>query len=199
MEGHNLQGLLANLPHREQKRLVARYFSAVFGEENVLTTEGNPEWYGRKVPAVEPQVVKEVTWELCEVGFRVELRHLDRFLVWVPVSASLEQRTSFELNRERMLEEVFDGRPLVSDALPTTNTGLAADNIQDRAASLNGLRRLMQRWPEVPSTIRDCPMLGASTAVETLRRAESELSRYYCQTFWELAGCPPILPRRLPL
>ena len=182
-----------------EKRVAFEYFAAVFGKDNVLQEIGEVEWCGKPVVEYGEQTVKEVTWEISDVGFRVELRHLDRLLVPPPVVMhDFESRRMFEADRERIIESVFDGRPFVSDTLPTANTGLAADDIRDRAASLDGLRRLILRWPNVPSTIDDS-ILTETTPVDVLERAERELTSFYCQTFFELSGRPPTVPRRFPL
>ena len=188
-----------NTRRGEEKRVAFRYFAAVFGADNVLLDAEDVDWFGRKVVEFDEKTMREVTWELFDVGFRVELRHLDRILVPPPVIMDFESRRVFEVDRERMIEAVFDGRAFVSDTLPTANTGLAAEDIRDRASCLEGLRRLVLRWPDIPKTVRDYEMLTETTPIDTLERAERELSLLYCQTFYECSGRPPILPRRFPM
>ena len=183
-----------------EQRVAFQYFAAVFGHDNILQEAANVEWFGEPVVDLGEQTIKEVMWEVCDVGFRVELRHLDRILVPPPVIMNdWESRRRFEVDRERIIEAVFDGRAFVSDTLPTSNAGLAAQDIRERAPSLDGLRRLVMRWPHVPQTIRDYPMLTETTPIDDLERAEREMSCYYCQTFFEHSGRAPILPRRFPL
>ena len=183
----------------EQKRQVFRYFYAAFGESNILNSDGDVHWRGRKIDTLDVKTIQEITWEVHEVGFRVELRELDRELVPVALSLSHTARQDAETHRERMLNRVFLGRPLVSDTLPTANVGLADHDIRARAESLDALRQVLVRWPGAPKVVLDCQVLTSLSPPETLQLAEVEMCRFYCQMFWETAGRAPIVPRRFPM
>ena len=157
------------------------------------------EWFGTGIQNLRPKTVQQIAWEVHHIGFRLELRHLDRTLVRMPLSVDRETWRAAEERRDKLLQEVFAGRPLTSDTLSAANTGLEAEDIRDRAASLDALRRLVLRWPEVPNAVRDCPALTSATPGAALLQAERDLTQYYCQMFWEHGGRAPIVPRRLPL
>ena len=157
---HTVHDLTQNTFAAERKRRVYQHFTAVFGEDNLLYSDSDVEWFGAIVRVLEPKTVQQVAWEVCHIGFRIELRHLDRTLVREPLpSIDCEICRDLEEHRDRLLQEVFAGRPLTSDTLPTVNTGLEAEDVRDHAASLDALRRLVLRWPEVPNAVRDCPTL----------------------------------------
>jgi hypothetical protein len=74
----------------EKQKLVMRN---LFGDDlldtqgNTFSPEGVVEFRGEQIPVTSlasppALLIQKITWELFELGFRYELRDLDRYLAW---------------------------------------------------------------------------------------------------------------------
>lgn len=180
-----------------RKRVVVQFFQIAFGVDSIMEEEGEPRWFGEPWTGT-PQQMQELAWELCEVGFRAELTELDSHLV--PPSA-LEGENSHvtEVQRRDLIQRVCANRPFIPTAIPKKSEGIAADDMQDRAASLEALRRLMCRWPGVPDRIKSFARISSSTPQHELLQVEKALAAHYVQTFWEVSGRAATIPRKVPV
>ncbi|THG97080.1 hypothetical protein EW026_g4855, partial [Hermanssonia centrifuga] len=133
---------MKNTKKSEQKRQIAAIFSRIFGEGNVVEGQVPGDWFGRAVNLIECKdslIMAEMLWELSEMGFRHELRELDRYLV--PFVA--KQPDVGESQRRLMVNNVFPpSRPFHMKELPTKVDGLAASNLADRVRYLDALRQI---------------------------------------------------------
>ncbi len=157
------------------------------------------EWFGRAVSLKEGkdrQLMLEMVWELCEMGFRHELLEVDRFLV---PSMGRDPDTG-KFQRWLMVNNVFPpSRPFHLKQLPTAIDGLAASDLVSRARYLDALRLLLSRWPSVPPSIKSSQSLLNVASVPLLEKVERDMAKFYCQTFYEVSGRAAIIPRRFPI
>lgn len=186
-----------NKQRAESKRHVAAVFQEVFGNA-ILDTDIPVEWFGRSLDnlseAAWKRVLQEIAWELSEVGFRYELTELDRYLV-----PSLEFSEIEEHQRLDLISRVFPSdQGLIFKRLPLRVQGLACESVQERAVYLEALRQVVSRWPSVPTKIKHAVPMTHHMAPAFFKLREKDLLLYYCQTFFEVSGRPPALPRRFP-
>ena len=153
---------------------VARFTSAL--GEHSQCVPGDPRWYGRDITAVSERDALQITWEIASVGFRMELRALDRQLV----------KDNEDANA--LIDDIFANKPLVLETLPTDGEGLAARTVAGRARSLEALRRLQCRWPSVPEVIATAAPVSATSACDVVAELEHAMATFYVQTFWDVAG-----------
>lgn len=134
------------------------------------------------------KLCRMIAWELCMVGFRCELRELDRHLV----------RNGGQ-DRAALLRNVFPSyHGLLMKDFPTGSHGLGAETAQDRAPYLDAFRLLVFNWPNAPIRLQHLSftLLTSDAAFASL---ELELFTFYCQIFFDHAERPPMIPYKLPL
>lgn len=144
-------------------------------------------WAGQQA-ATTVRVLQEILWELCYIGFRLDLTALDRLLV--PEDP--------EDTRCRLLQQVFGPSLLMCSSATDAETGLAAGDIQFRVASIEGLRQVIRRWPRATHHIYCMPPINSSCAEADLLLYEQRLCDRFCQQFAESAHRAPIVPRLWP-
>jgi hypothetical protein len=193
---------------------VRRAAKEIFGEELVAQLKGGIEelWWHETALQVNQQsivdldanIVREVIWELFEHSFRYEFLLLDMVAarslwhdpedhVGRPYAAAARQDT---------IREVFgnDGKFLLwGDPFPTRNSGFQAETMDMRTPSLERLRKVMVAWPSVPSVLDHSfyPELGKDRYSPVV--LERRVVGFYCQTFFDYFGRPPIVPHRIPI
>ncbi|KAF7791351.1 hypothetical protein EIP86_002365 [Pleurotus ostreatoroseus] len=184
----------------------SKQITAVLDTFAQMLGDSNPDesvvakWFSDNVESLDEcawkRVLREVAWDVSEVGFRVELTELDRYLV--PRSAPGDDRERIE--RDVLLLRVFPAdRGLIIKDFPRAQDGLEATHLDKRSAYLEALRQVLSRWPGVPDNIKSCPALTSSNSTVFVARMEREMADYYCTTFFRVAGRAPVLPRCLPL
>lgn len=188
----------------EMKQTICHLFHGVF-QKDILACPVPETWFGRSLASLQdpdcalddPEILgtlRLVTWELHELAFRYELTELDLFLT-PSVSVNLIA------NRERhaLLGAVFPSAPAHRlNALPNVVDGLASQDRARRAPFLEALRRVVSRWPQVSISLKDCPPFTVIESAILFDVMEMELAKFYCQTFFQVAGRAPVVPRRLP-
>lgn len=136
---------------------------------------------------LDDTMCKEVTWDLCRLGFRYELLTVDSIIV---------RRTTISLDeaalRLRWINDVV-GSTTLTDTV--TNTGISAADVTERAKALLALRELMRRWPNVPAEIQDVVISPNSTEPSEVVAFERAIARFYILTFVRHSGRAPVLPR----
>ncbi|KAJ3531604.1 hypothetical protein NM688_g7551 [Phlebia brevispora] len=163
----------------QRKRRVFEIFEGAFGSENIsLGKNDQQKWFRSAWSPSDKQQMREIMWELCDLGFRYELTELDRHFV-PSAESDVSRRESQEAGRHRLIQRVFCGRPMILSALPVRNEGLAAPDIRDRAESLGALLMVMKGWPNVPSEITGSPPLTESTPIPVLTRIEKKMFQHY--------------------
>ena len=140
--------------------------------------------------------MREITWELVFLGFRVELECLDRHLC--PSSGDLDEVQQPETYRRMQVAQVFGGRPLCPAERMQAQPGLCSPELQDRADSLEALRRVMSRWPGIGAEVTQYVGVTRTSSADAIQDLERKLSRQYAQTFFNSARRAPIVLRTVP-
>lgn len=182
----------------------------LFGEELLERLRGDVdqvEWHeatlqvrGHSIVNLDPSIVKEVIWELFEHNFRYEIVALDM----AAAPSEWRDEESAVVRRDK-IRQVFghDGKFVIwSDPFPSVNIGLQAKTLEDKRFELNTLRQVCISWPGVPPNLVVCNAYNAYNDRPTfinLEKLEADLAKFYCQTFFDFFGRPPIVPHRIPL
>ncbi|KAF7792927.1 hypothetical protein EIP86_004030 [Pleurotus ostreatoroseus] len=155
---------------------------AIWNEVNVEFITG-PLW---------STVCREVTWEVAEIAFRLELMRLDRYLVpntGDPIADRM---------RINQINAVFPAsRGILMKRLPTRADGLATIHRGDWAPYVESLRILISSWPKCPLTIKNASPFTGSLPYNLYDEQERRLFTFYCQTFYSIAGRAASIPRHL--
>lgn len=182
----------ANQADKDKDRLRNIFIDAF--QEPLRTDKIQPQWFGTPIIEPSPQVYREVVWELCELGFRVELLMLDLHLVGC--------RSDAFAGAEHMasMRKIFPGSmALQVGSMPSCNVGLASDDAIERATALDGLVALLKDWPRPPEAIVKCPLLAKHGQEVLISKIEGVIAQFYVETFCRYAGRAAVLPRRIPL
>ncbi|KAH8077239.1 hypothetical protein BXZ70DRAFT_1012980 [Cristinia sonorae] len=157
-------------------------------------------WAGEVVGEIGATTVRQIIWDLFEVGFRIELRQLDLHLLSPGKLTTMAGDTFVhQADRELAFAAVFGGKnnlSAMSDPLPSTPTGLAAPHVDERRASLEAFREILACWPGASERIRNCRLKDADKA--TVESVEREMVSFYVISFYQHSGRPPILPHVFP-
>ncbi|KAK7032104.1 hypothetical protein VNI00_013474 [Paramarasmius palmivorus] len=172
-------------------------------------------WRGKTYPIGflnDERLLKEVIWEIYELNFRTEFEALDNILRGGPRGiepvggpwVSMYQGTT--LDDVARLQDVHaclphQGNNLCSTSLwwPQSSQGVAASSAVDRAPWILCMKHVLKGWPgsrdihELHAEHK-CPeqLIGPE-----LERLEEAVARFYCQSFFNTFGRPPIIPHRL--
>ena len=178
----------------------------LFGEELLAKLRGDVEtveWHevalqvrDHAIVDLDHKIVKEIIWELFEHNFRYEIVALD--MAAAP-SKWLDDESA--VARKEKISMVFglDGKFVIwSDPFPRRNTGLQANDILDRRPYLEHLREVQNAWPNVPSSLRGAGFSDVSRDRKQVEDLECDMAKFYCQTFFDYFGRPPIVPHRIP-
>ncbi|KAF7798784.1 hypothetical protein EIP86_010009 [Pleurotus ostreatoroseus] len=168
---------------------------------DILAVDVPDRWLDRSVAELqsEPNTVLDATlintvqllaWELHDVAFRIELRELD--IALVPAEDESEQRL------ELLDAIVSPVSALDRSVVPAADEGLSHTDCKVRAVFLDAFCQLMRRWPTVPSILRDNPSFTLISSPDVFAKLEHAVYVYYCSTFFQVAGRPPVVPRRIP-
>jgi hypothetical protein len=206
--------VLNNAGKETKTSKVKRVAREIFGEDMLANLKGGVEevWWHEtalqvqqhSIVDLDANIVREIIWELFKHSFRYELLLLDMVAarsLWHDEN-SYVGRPYAAVARHEEVRKVFgdDGKFAVwDDPFPTYNTGFQAEILDMRLHHLECLRKLMLAWPEVPS------VLGYSFFLEEGRERyspvvlERRVLVFYCQTFFDYFGRPPVVPHRIPL
>jgi hypothetical protein len=176
----------------------------LFGDQLAARLQGLPGvvyWHDTplqcqddKIVDLDPDIVKQIIWELFEHNFRFELCSLD--LAAAP-SEYIDHTNA--VARQDAIRSIWQGHKLIiwDDPFPRYNSNFQGETITNRAISLEKLQCLMKSWVDVPSTVADGSFYGV-TNDQTLERLEYHIVLFYCQSFYDFFGRPPIIPHRIP-
>ena len=176
--------------HTGTRRLnvLHQYLLLTKRDNNDDVRAGGP-WEGKNKANMDEVTAMQVTWEVAEVGFRLELQALDRHLVHDNVAV------------DRLLSQVFADRPLIPPLPSTTEPpfeGLSALTVAGRRRSLEALRQLLVRWPGADASITPLPLDSERMPDVEVLAHEEAICRFYTQTFWEVCGRAATIPRQFP-
>ncbi|KAF7796222.1 hypothetical protein EIP86_007396 [Pleurotus ostreatoroseus] len=186
------------------KQAITSMFEDVFGK-NIMHCAVPDTFFDRSLEALTNtdapidnatlvDTIQLIAWELHEVGFRCELTELDLYLV-----PSGESDLVAEQERRQLIGAVFPAqRGLVLQQLPAAPDGLASLEARARAPYLEALRQVLCRWPFVPDVLKDSIPFPSISSLVMFGEREQQLLLFYCQTFFEVCGRAPTIPRRFP-
>ncbi len=146
--------------------------------------------------------LREIFWEMYEVGFQTELLWMDRRQCPGQTLVAPSQ-DAVEVIRRCMLSRftVHNLSPLRSRLIPDylAPAGFSTPNTFCRAPTLEAFRILLSRWPGVPDLIRyQTPLTNPAVSEATILAVERTMAQFYVQMFWESAGRPPLVPHVPP-
>ncbi|KAL0578356.1 hypothetical protein V5O48_003634 [Marasmius crinis-equi] len=162
-------------------------------------------WRNQLVPAGlllnDPKMVKEVVWELFELNFHFELHGLARMFLGHTrdFSAGVGKATSFD-NEVNACFFQTKGISNPSDPdLHGASAGLAVATLAHRKKYIVRFAGVLAKWPHAQEGV--VMLAGRKTTKEfsddQLVKLEEWAARFYCQTFFDNFGRPPIIPHRL--
>ena len=179
----------------QSKRHVSRLFEDMFGAANMREPANDPSWNSIPIAELIPQQAKEISWELAQVAFRMELLVLDRLMMSGRTGGDAQMD---EAQRQLFVSMIFDGEPVLRAAPQTSNRGLACPKHEVRARSVDALCRLLARWPNVPADICTASIRCPDPPVTEVARLERLAASFYLQSFWERCGRAATIPREFP-
>lgn len=140
-------------------------------------------------------LVKEILWELYELNFRHELNALsNRFTK--PAKEGGILRNS---NQPSLSECFADSGHLCQIGQKQKFGGLAAPSLLTRAPHMLALCRVMESWPggdRARSFLETNLKARREPTMAEMEETERWATKFYCQTFYETFGRPPLLPHR---
>lgn len=143
--------------------------------------------------SLDPQIVREVVWELYEAKFRLEMLAIDRYMVPEPQGDSEEAQMLKEAwyAREAEIHRCWPGlahRPRISQPGLSTHS-----NQLPRAQYLKGLFDLVRGWPgrKPIELTQSFPKEGDDLG---MREVEESLANYYVRVFVKAYHRPPTIP-----
>ncbi|KAJ3473404.1 hypothetical protein NLI96_g13019 [Meripilus lineatus] len=183
----------------ERKGEVFALFNTIF-PDSMVTSPGQPSFFGKELRELDARLCQEVLWEVYEMGFRMELLAMDRKLC--PSDSGPQPSADSLYSEQRRVErvaEVFSQKTHIRiSALPTSHSGLAAEDIKDRAPALEALRQILKQWPGAPPSIKTRE-ISAGMSADVLHMAEKSLIQFYADTFYRYSSRAPLVPHRFPL
>jgi len=180
----------------------------LFGDELLAKLRGDVEqveWHevalqvrDNAIVDLDPNITREIIWELFEHNFRYELLALDMVAApsqWVDDITAVARKDCIRTVYGRNAKFV-----IWSDPFPRVNEGLCGKGINDRVLCLEFLRRVLKDWPEAPCAITDGSFYrNLPRTPEQNEALEVTIVNFYCQTFFDYFGRPPIVPHHIPL
>ncbi|KAF9231393.1 hypothetical protein BU15DRAFT_82460 [Melanogaster broomeanus] len=145
----------------------------------------------RDFNSVKTETQQKIIYDLYDHSFRFELLMLDLYLcanAWVEDADSRLVRITAIFNGEVELAQW-------ANPFPERNEGLMATNYRDRVPCIEAFRVLLSAWPSAPSF----SPLSPNPSLDNTHTLEKQLAAYYCQTFFDSYGRPPILPHHIPV
>ena len=186
---------------------VAAAIKQLFGQELLQTLQGGQKavyWHDCEMPVEEDRIVnldrnivREIIWELFEHNFRFEVQALD--MIAAPAEWNDGEASIKRLNMVcQAFGDGFSGKFVIwNDSFPRFNEGLRSPRPITRMRPLESLRKLMLAWPSAPASFSCSTFLaGMPDALEAL---EYQVVLFYCQSFFDFFGRPPIVPHRIPV
>ncbi len=167
-------------------------------EVKVRSNAGEPfVWQGLSYPPgglPEDCVVRQILWELYELNFPHEFLSLDRRAC---VGLDLSDNSKL-FERQAMISGCFAIGAFKYIPLPNQNRGLAANTLWDRLPHLIGMVLVMQSWNGIkPATFATANQSPADISDQEAKELEDDVTKYYCQQFFNYFGRVAQVPHRL--
>ncbi|KAL0569414.1 hypothetical protein V5O48_012549 [Marasmius crinis-equi] len=152
-------------------------------------------WRNKRYPLKElanAAIAREIVYELFELNFRSEFDALDQKL------RKPNSPTSHPTSASATVQSCFPGTATATSLLEIdwkqVHGGLATLDLTQRGAYIRKMCLAMKDWP---GGLRGLELLQGSVQESELRKTEEWATRFYCQTFYENFGRPPIIPHSL--
>lgn len=167
-------------------------FKEAWAVDTAKVFQNKATWHGVEVTnnTLDDVLCREVIWELCRLSFRYELLTIDSIIVRRK-TISLDEAAQ----RLQWINEVMGGTMIAeTSTFPSSDIGLAAPDLVERAKALQAFRKLMQCWPNVPAELGNVDVpLNTLTPSEILA-VERGIARFYILTFVRHSARAPVLP-----
>ncbi|KAJ7572823.1 hypothetical protein C8J56DRAFT_1138249 [Mycena floridula] len=178
-----------------QQRTARDFVKACFDEAGLdfdfSSNEHSFTWRGQAdylVDLESDEMVKEIMWELFEMGFRQEFFALDR-------QASLNtSRPSLDFDVIRRCLATDTSTPLLSVSFDRASEGLAANARRDRGIYMIQLLRRMLEWSGGIDALVNYAEIDEPEKMTI--EAEEAIVVFYVQSFFDHFGRPPTIPHR---
>ncbi|KAJ7682336.1 hypothetical protein DFH06DRAFT_971605 [Mycena polygramma] len=136
------------------------------------------------IPLISDKDAKEIIWEIAETSFRMELVALDRRV------------TGY--NRRQQCCGCFPERMLFDIPIELSKRGFADMQVTRRHRYVVHLANLMLLWPDAPRSLREAQLeLDRAWSESEMRKLEDDVAAFYCQSFYDYFGRPPVIPMRI--
>ncbi|KAJ6467655.1 hypothetical protein C8R47DRAFT_1303298 [Mycena vitilis] len=136
------------------------------------------------IPPISDKEAKEIIWEIAETSFRMELVSLDR------------RASGFDRRKE--CSRCFPERMLFDIPIELSQRGFADSQVIRRHPYVVRLANLMLIWPDAPRSLRDAQLeLERAWSEPEMRKLEDNVAAFYCQSFYDYFGRPPVVPMRI--
>ncbi|KAG1887860.1 hypothetical protein F4604DRAFT_1570876 [Suillus subluteus] len=186
----------------EKRKAVMR---DLFGDDvletqgDLFAREGSVEFRGEQVLVASlanppRRLTQRITWELFELGFRYELRDLDRYLAH-------KRWADDPIGREQLLHSIFPGEAglvMWSEQFPEDNYGMWNNTLIGLLPYLEKFRELICAWDDAPPLLV-VPLTPDSFTDTKCWEVMHTVTTFYVQTFFRHFGRPPIVPHSIPL
>lgn len=186
----------------EKRKAVMR---DLFGDDvletqgDLFAREGSVEFRGEQVSVASlanppRRLTQRITWELFELGFRYELRDLDRYLAH-------KRWADDPIGREQLLHSIFPGEAglvMWSEQFPEDNYGMWNNTLIGLLPYLEKFRELICAWDDAPPLLV-VPLTPDSFTDTKCWEVMHTVTAFYVQTFFRHFGRPPIVPHSIPL
>jgi hypothetical protein len=147
-------------------------------------------------PGVLPPdgVIREILWELYELNFIHELVSLDR-----RACAELDlSDTAQLLDRQTKITRCFPIESFQHITIPSSNRGLAADDLGERFACIRALFLVMKSWRgDQPKIFEASEENVRNFSKQAALSFENLVAKNYCQQFFNYFGRAAQIPHRL--
>ncbi|KAF9230367.1 hypothetical protein BU15DRAFT_57318, partial [Melanogaster broomeanus] len=137
---------------------------------------------------IDDVMLGKILWDLWEHNFRFELMALDKHVVphlWL-------SQDSVRLDQVLQIFPGDGGQTMCSIPFPVTNEGLASSELGEKRHYVEKLRLLTSSWPNFPTDIADIVL--PSSTLDDVWSIKQKVALFYCQTFFDHFGRPPIVP-----
>ena len=191
----------ASLRH-EHKQAIRKLFAKSAGLTS-YSEDMTPKFRRDRITAAQAAsdraLAREVIWEVNEMNWRCELRALDSLVVDADRSEWLRwerEQAVCEVWRETKAESAHSSL-FCTQRSRFCWTPVGANGWRERMYNLVAFIRVLSRWPNFPSELRDrLHALGDQTDAEEFARSEKVAVAFYVSTFAQHYGRLPCIPLR---
>ncbi|KAF9231670.1 hypothetical protein BU15DRAFT_68149 [Melanogaster broomeanus] len=142
-----------------------------------------------------PEIMKVITWEINELGFRYELLAMDRIKTLL-----IRSDAAVAKSRDALVANVFDSNSLLNFMAwrppHYQESGFTTPLWERRVRSIWRLRAVMEAWPGSPARFKDATLPSNEQA--DFEAFECIVIDFYLQSVFDMWGRRPTIPRIPP-